>query len=571
MEETKATAVATPAIEDWTQTPWHKLEHHVYRIQKRIYKAQSRGKVKVVHSLQRLLMRSRAARMLAVRRVTQDNQGKKTAGVDGLKAVGPLVRLLFVERLGHPETIRARPVRRVFIPKPGKDEQRALGIPVMLDRAHQTLAKLALEPQWEARFEPNSYGFRPGRSCHDAIEAIFTCIATKDKFVLDADIKGCFDNIGHQALLDKLESTPSIRHATKAWLKAGVLHDGAFTPTTSGSPQGGCISPLLANIALHGMEAIAVNSYRRWTKGTLIHPTLVRFADDFVILCADNAGIETARRAVEQFLGSIGLHLSPSKTRVSHTLRLHEGNVGFDFLGFTIRQFPAGKTRSGKKQNGKLLGHKTIITPSKAAIKTHVAALHTIVKQHKSAPQATLITALNRVIPGWARYYCTVVSSAVFTHCDSHLYAQLRHWANFRHPNKGASWIVRRYWRLHPRWDFIVSGGVYEGLGLRDHTEIHHRKHVKVRGNASVYDGKLVYWAARLKDHPLTGGIKGRLLALQQGRCPSCGLHFKDGDLLELDHLVPLLNRGSEHYTNKQVLHRHCHDQKHGHLTVGYA
>jgi RNA-directed DNA polymerase len=193
MEETKATAVAAPAIEDWTQAPWRKLEQHVYRIQKRIYKAQSRGKVKVVHSLQRLLLRSRAARMLAVRRVTQDNQGKKTAGVDGIKAVGPLVRLLFVERLRHPETIRARPVRRVYIPKPGKSEQRPLGIPVMLDRAHQTLAKLALEPQWEARFESNSYGFRPGRSCHDAIEALFTCIATKDKFVLDADIKGCFD------------------------------------------------------------------------------------------------------------------------------------------------------------------------------------------------------------------------------------------------------------------------------------------------------------------------------------------------------------------------------------------
>jgi RNA-directed DNA polymerase len=193
MEETKATAVTPPTIEDWTQTPWRKLERHVYRLQKRIYQAQSRGKLTVVHSLQRLLLKSHAARMLAVRRVTQDNQGKKTAGVDGIKAVGPMVRLLFVERLRHPETIRAQPVRRVYIPKPGKVEQRALGIPTMLDRAHQTLVKLALEPQWEARFEPNSYGFRPGRSCHDAVEAIFTCIATKDKYVLDADLKRCFD------------------------------------------------------------------------------------------------------------------------------------------------------------------------------------------------------------------------------------------------------------------------------------------------------------------------------------------------------------------------------------------
>src|SRR5438128_592630 len=186
--------------ESWNKLPWRKLEQHVYRLQKRIFKAKEQGNQRAVQKLQRLLMRSRAARMLAVRRVTQDNQGKKTAGVDGVKAIGPLVRLLFVERLRHPETRRAQPVRRVYIPKPGKSEQRPLGIPVMLDRAHQTLAKLALEPQWEARFEPNSYGFRPGRSCHDAIEAIFTCIATKDKFVLDADIKGCFDNIDHRAL-----------------------------------------------------------------------------------------------------------------------------------------------------------------------------------------------------------------------------------------------------------------------------------------------------------------------------------------------------------------------------------
>jgi RNA-directed DNA polymerase len=279
MEETKATTVATPTIEDWTQAPWRKLERHVYRLQKRIYHAQSRGQVKDVHSVQRLLMRSCAARMLAVRRVTQDNQGKKTAGVDGVKAVGPMVRLLFVERLRHPEAIHARPVRRVYIPKPGKDEQRPLGIPVMLDRAHQTLVKLALEPQWEARFEPNSYGFRPGRSCHDAIEAIFTCIATKDKFVLDADIQGCFDNIDHQALLGKLDSIPAIRRATKAWLQAGVLHDGVFAPTSKGSPQGGCISPLLANIALHGLEGSAVSAYQRWAGGTRIRPALIRYAD----------------------------------------------------------------------------------------------------------------------------------------------------------------------------------------------------------------------------------------------------------------------------------------------------
>jgi RNA-directed DNA polymerase len=193
MAVTGARPVETPTIESWTQTPWRKLEVHVYRLQKAIHNAQICGNVRTVHSLQRLLLKSRAARTLAVRRVTQDNQGKKTAGIDGVKAVGPMVRLLFVDLLPDFRTIRAQPVRRVWILKPGKAEQRPLGIPVLFDRAHQALVKLALEPQWEARFEPNSYGFRPGRGCHDAIEAIFTDIGKKSKYVLDADLKGCFD------------------------------------------------------------------------------------------------------------------------------------------------------------------------------------------------------------------------------------------------------------------------------------------------------------------------------------------------------------------------------------------
>jgi len=194
MVETEA-RTAEPSSESWSTIPWRELERRVYRLQKRIYRAQSRGHVQAVHSLQRLLMKSWSARALAVRRVTQDNRGKKTAGIDGVKSVGPMARLLFVDRLRAPHTITARPVRQVLIPKPGKpDEFRPLGIPVLLDRAHQALVKHALEPQGEAVFEPNSYGFRPGRSCHDAIGAIFTMIATKDKYVLDADIKGCFDH-----------------------------------------------------------------------------------------------------------------------------------------------------------------------------------------------------------------------------------------------------------------------------------------------------------------------------------------------------------------------------------------
>jgi RNA-directed DNA polymerase len=243
--------VARP-VHEWKDLPWRTIERQVFKLQKRIYQASKRGEVKTVHSLQRLLMRSWSARCLAVRQVTQDNRGKRTAGVDGVKTVAPPARLALARTLGVRP--KAQPVRRVWIPKPGSDEKRPLGIPTMRDRAAQALAKLALEPEWEARFEPNSYGFRPGRSCHDAIEAIFCAIRFKAKYVLDADIAKCFDRIDHTALLNKLRTFPRLRRAIRAWLKAGVIDGPELFPTAEGTPQGGVISPLLANIALHGLE-----------------------------------------------------------------------------------------------------------------------------------------------------------------------------------------------------------------------------------------------------------------------------------------------------------------------------
>jgi RNA-directed DNA polymerase len=242
MAATEATGLSP--IEDWKDVPWRELERRVFRLQKRIYRAQSRGNVQAVRGLQRLLLKSWSARMLAVRRVTQDNQGKRTAGIDGVKHVPPQQRFALVATLRHPDTITARPVRRVMIPKPGKAGSfRPLGIPVMLDRAHQALVTLALDPQWEARFEPNSYGFRPGRSCHDAIAAIFNELRFGDKYILDADIADCFEGIRQDVLLAKLAAPGVIRRAVRAWLQAGVLEGGVFTPTRSGTPQGGVITP----------------------------------------------------------------------------------------------------------------------------------------------------------------------------------------------------------------------------------------------------------------------------------------------------------------------------------------
>ena len=258
---------------------------------------------------------------------------KNTAGVDGVKTLTSKQRTTLVSRLKL--TGKAKPTRRVMIPKPGSNEKRPLGIPPIDDRALQALVKIALEPEREAKFEPNSYGFRPGRSCHDAIGAIYNNIRQKTKYVLDADIAKCFDRIDHKALLDKVKTYPTLRRQLKAWLKAGVMINGNFSNTNEGTPQGGIISPLLANIALHGMEE-RVKQYAETLKakrGDKVKNrkslNLIRYADDFVIMHEDLEVVQTCQKIIAHWLSDIGLELKPSKTRLTHTLNEINGNVGF--------------------------------------------------------------------------------------------------------------------------------------------------------------------------------------------------------------------------------------------------
>lgn len=561
MSETKAPRIRRapdPASESWRKLPWRKLEQHVYRLQKRIFRASQHGNTQAVHKLQKLLVKSRAARLLAVRRVTQENQGKNTAGVDGVKAVPPKQRLVLAEQI-HPkrwEDNQPRPVRRVWIPKPGKVEKRPLGIPVMADRAHQCLIKLALEPQWEARFEPNSYGFRPGRCAQDAKEAIFNAIRYQPKFVLDADIAGCFDNISHTALLQKLHSYPAIQRTIKAWLKAGIMEDGGFHETIKGTPQGGVVSPLLMNVALHGIETEirGAFSYKESV------PHIIRYADDLVILHPTEAGVQKAKQLLETWLSTMGLELKPSKTRITHTLLEYQGQVGFDFLGWTVRQFPVGKPHTGKNPRGKPLGFKTIITPSKEAVKRHLAAMKVVIERNRHAPQEKLIQELNRVNRGWANYHRRTVASKTFHSCDNVLYLRLRRWAKRRHPHKGGHWIANKYWHVQEGkgWQFRSQETM-----LWKHSQAHVQKHIKVKGAASPYDGNLLYWSQRLKNHPMCNGVKGALLRQQQGRCRWCELLFQDTDVMEIDHITPKSEGGGEELSNKFLLHRHCHDERH--------
>lgn len=547
---------------EWNTIPWPQLERNVFKLQKRIYQASQRDDVGPLRKLQKLLLHATSAKLLATRRVTQDNHGKNTAGVDGVASLTPEERLELASRL----TLngKSKPVRRVWIPKPGTREQRPLGIPTMEDRARQALGKLALEPEWEARFEPNSYGFRPGRACHDAIEAIYKAVNKKNAYVLDADISGCFDNINQQALLDKLNTTPRLRQAIKGWLKAGVLEGEVFHTTESGTPQGGVISPLLANVALHGLEYETKKALEADLLATMKRDegkaskrdatrriSIIRYADDFVVLHNDLDVVMKAKAFITDWLNGVGLELKPSKTRIGHTLEAVDGKAGFNFLGFEIRQYPVRTTK---------LGYKTLIKPSKDAVKRHLLVIRQELRTLRGAPQEAVIRHLNPIVKGWCRYYVPSVARKVFEYCSHQMHQKLWRWAKFRHPHTGERWIRRKYFRNHgnDEWRFMTHAGQFL-LRHKDHAI---KRHVKVLGTKSPYDGDWVYWTTRLGRTPGISPRVAELMKLQQGRCAHCGLFFRPEDLPEVHHRDG--NHANNARTNRALLHRHCHDDTHG-------
>jgi RNA-directed DNA polymerase len=411
------------------------------------------------------------------------------------------------------------PVKRVYIPKPGTSKKRALGIPVVRDRALQAIAVNALEPEWEARFEPRSYGFRPGRGCHDAIGTIYSTLNGRNPqrvWVLDADLTAAFDRIDHDRLMAALGTFPA-RGLVRAWLEAGAMDRGRFAPTGEGTPQGGVISPLLFNIALHGMEDAAGVRYNTTGRDADSvrsgSPALVGYADDFIVMCVSREQALEVKERLTTWLTPRGLAFNEDKTRILHA------ESGFDFLGFNVRRY-----------HGKLL-----IKPSLAAQRRIRERLSAEMPALRGANAAAVLWKINPIIRGWSAYYRTVVSSEVFKALDSHMWTLAYTWAKHSHPNKSKHWVVARYFgAFHKtRNDRWVFGDRESGAYLVNFSWTKIVRHQLVKGGASPDDPSLAdYWSARrAKSTPPVDTATLHLLRKQHGRCPVCR-----GLLLHADH-----------------------------------
>lgn len=466
----------------WKDIDWDKAEGHVRRLQTRISKAYRDGKTNLARRLQHLLTNSFYAKAISVRRVSQKNKGKRTPGVDGVLWLTDAQRMRATLSL-NVGSYHAKPTRRIQIPKKN-GKMRPLSIPTMYDRAMQALYALALDPIQEATADPNSYGFRIGRSCQDAMRQIFNQMApaNRPQWVLEGDIKGCFDNFSHQWMLDNI---PMNKRVLGQFIKAGYVFQGTLFPSEKGSPQGGVISPILANMVLNCME----REVRTRFKGV----NLIRFADDFVVVVHNHEEGEAVKAVLVPFLKERGLELSEEKTLITHI------NDGFDFLGWNFRKY---------KAQGKL---KLLIKPSKKSVQAIKKTIRETVLVHGLAlTQDELLKALNPKLRGWSGYHRSSVSKQTFSYIDSYVYSTLLRWGEHRHPKKGRKWIMNKYWhrRGKRRWEFYT-----EKNSLFRVCDVRIVRHTMIRNKTNPYIDT-EYYASRQKVRKYERGYRDKDIAM---------------------------------------------------------
>jgi RNA-directed DNA polymerase len=473
-------------INSWKDIKWTDMEQRVFRLQLRIYKASTNDEFDKMYKLQKLLISSQSAKFLAVKRVTQDNASKRTPGVDKVLIIKSKDKFELAKQLKLDG--RSSPILITYIPsRLGKE--RPLGIPTIEDRAKQMLAYLALCPQWEARFELSSYGFRPGRSILDAIEGVFTGISKKPKWVLDADIAKCLDKINYQYLLNKCNTYPEMRQQIWSWLKAGILDGEEFAFPEMGRPQNGIISPLLANITMHGLQEKLDEYLNRLGGHTLNNrKTLcyVRYADDFVIMHPDKDVLRKLKEVTQRFLEPIGLELHPIKTQIVHTYQVLDGlPPGFSFLGFDVVQKKKWTRMRKATTKQKFI---TLITPSKESVKRHMLKIREIIRRYRGASQIRLIQKLNPIIRGWALSKRTQISSRTFQDLDRYILIHLWKWVYRRHPKMSKYKLKEKYWHKVDRRNWVFGVKKKEELifQLQAHSKISIQRHAKVQNLTEI-------------------------------------------------------------------------------------